>query len=82
MRRFPVSPKMFSVCAVLVMFALCSFAGPRVCCDDPEHDFGTLDAGAVARHAFEVRNCGNGPLKLSVVVACCGAASESDTKKR
>ena len=64
---------MFSVCVFHALSVLCALADPRVCCDAPEHDFGTLDAGSVARHAFEVSNCGDGRLKLSVAVACCGA---------
>lgn len=62
-----------SLCAVYALSALSVLAEPRVSCEAPEFDFGILDTGAVASHAFEIRNSGDGWLKLSVAAACCGA---------
>jgi hypothetical protein len=62
----------FSV-ILIALSACCSLAGPRVCCDAPDFDFGVLDGDSVVRHVFEVANRGDERLKLSVAVACCGA---------
>ncbi|MDY0166046.1 MAG: DUF1573 domain-containing protein [Thermoguttaceae bacterium] len=38
---------------------------PRVVVDETEHDFGFLDASDSGRHAFLIRNEGEGPLRLA-----------------
>lgn len=38
--------------------------GPRISCDEPEYNFGTVAQGEDARHVFTVRNVGDAPLKI------------------
>lgn len=56
-------------------------AAPRVACDSPTFDFGTLNDADTVEHSFTLENCGDEPLTFGQVRACCGAtASLRDTR--
>jgi hypothetical protein len=44
---------------------------PRVKVDEPHHQFGTMERGRTKSHRFEVKNVGNGPLRLQVGQTSC-----------
>lgn len=48
---------------------------PRISCDAPAYDFGTLDQSNTVEHVFVIRNLGTAPLQMTHVHACCGATA-------
>lgn len=46
-------------------------AVPVAVVDEPEFDFGILDAGTSARHAFVIRNAGKAPLSITAADTSC-----------
>jgi hypothetical protein len=64
------STVLFAVAALLLMGAL-SAAGeprpPRLVLPEPKFDFGTVPAGQVAEHVFEIRNGGDAVLEIRKV---------------
>jgi hypothetical protein len=47
---------------------------PGIQCDSPVHDFGSLMAGPVLRHSFEIRNAGDVVLNITHVRTNCACA--------
>ncbi len=45
---------------------------PRIVCDEPVFDYGTVDASTVVEHTFTIRNEGTLTLEISRVHASCG----------
>jgi hypothetical protein len=37
---------------------------PKIVCDAPEHDFGTVSQGSEVVHTFAIKNTGQGELKI------------------
>lgn len=65
--------------ALLTTFALSAAAQhpattnrPRIVCDEPVFDYGTVDASTVVEHTFTIRNEGTLTLEISRVHASCG----------
>jgi hypothetical protein len=64
------------------LFSLCLFvanqavAAPRIVCDSPKYDFGTVIGQDKIEHAFVLTNKGNEPVKISSIKNCCGVSSE------
>lgn len=55
-------------------------AAPRLHCEAPTHDFGTMETGETVRHAFVIVNRGESDLAIERVRTCCGAAAAVDDK--
>ncbi|MCK4564547.1 MAG: DUF1573 domain-containing protein, partial [Verrucomicrobia bacterium] len=61
--------------------SLCSFtaipllAAPRMVCDSPKHDFGTLIGSEKITHEFVLWNRGSSPVVISKIKNCCGVTS-------
>ncbi len=41
--------------------------GPRISVDEPMYDFGSVAAGTVLEHVFEIRNTGDGVLSIGKI---------------
>jgi hypothetical protein len=50
---------------------------PRIVCDEPVFDYGTVDASTVVEHTFTIRNEGTLTLEISRVHASCGCTVAS-----
>lgn len=50
---------------------------PRLVCDEPVFDYGTVDASTVVEHTFTIRNEGTLTLEISRVHASCGCTVAS-----
>jgi hypothetical protein len=48
---------------------------PDLCCEEMVWSFDEVPSGAEIRHSFEVRNCGDRPLKIDRVETTCGCAA-------
>jgi len=57
-----------------------SFGSPKIVCENPVFDFGTLESGTSFRHSFVISNAGNASLELSRVRACCGTTASLTDK--
>lgn len=55
--------------------AIPSFAAPRLHCDKPKYDFGTVIGQEKITHKFFLTNKGNDPVKISNIKNCCGVTS-------
>jgi len=51
---------------------------PVITCEAPVYDFGSIENETTLRHAFVIKNTGNGPLEIQQVIVCCGASAELD----
>jgi hypothetical protein len=54
------------------------YAAPRIACDSPVCDFGTVTNGMKITHEFMIWNRGNSPLTITKVRACCGMKASMD----
>jgi hypothetical protein len=54
-------------------------AAPRIACDSPVYDFGTVTNGIKISHEFTIWNRGNSPLTITKVRACCGMTASMDS---
>lgn len=65
--------------ALALILAICvsasHAAAPRLVCDDPVHDFGTVDGKTPASHTFQIRNDGDADLVIKKVHAPCGCTT-------
>ncbi|MBN2162436.1 MAG: DUF1573 domain-containing protein [Pontiellaceae bacterium] len=65
-----------------LLFALCSFttsllqAAPRIECEHPKFDFGTVIGQEQITHEFVIWNRGDEPLMISKIKNCCGVETE------
>ncbi|MCS6770519.1 MAG: DUF1573 domain-containing protein [Kiritimatiellae bacterium] len=50
---------------------------PKLVCDEPEYDFGTVDSSTVVDHTFTIRNEGTLTLEITRVHASCGCTVAS-----
>ncbi len=63
------------------LFILCLFAAiesvavPRIECDSPKHDFGTLIGSEKITHEFVLWNRGSSPVVIAKIKNCCGVKS-------
>jgi len=55
--------------------AINSVAKPRLHCDVPKHDFGTVIGGSSITNEFILTNRGDEPVKISKIKNCCGVSS-------
>lgn len=55
--------------------ALTSIAGPRLVCESPKYDFGSVIGRDQIEHAFVLTNKGDEPVKISSIKNCCGVTS-------
>ncbi len=63
-RRFP-APVQLMLLVCLAFTSLASGAqGPRISVAEPLYDFGTVAAGTLLDHVFEIRNAGDGVLEI------------------
>jgi hypothetical protein len=57
--------------AALLLLAVLAAAGelgaPRIVLPEPKHDFGTVPAGRMVEHVFEIRNGGDAVLEIRKV---------------
>ena len=63
------------------LFALAGsllYAAPRIACDSPVYDFGTVTNGMKIIHEFTIWNRGSSPLTITKVRACCGMKASMD----
>jgi hypothetical protein len=60
-------------CALMLVMAAClgaavsAYGGeqdPRISVSEPVYDFGTVTAGTVLEHVFEIKNAGQGVLEI------------------
>lgn len=54
---------------------------PKITAKELNHDFGTIVAGQVVTHKFEIQNNGNGILTINQVHASCGCTAAEPEKK-
>lgn len=59
----------------LWLVAVPSFAAPRIVCDAPKYDFGTVIGQEKISREFILWNRGDSPVKISKIKNCCGVAS-------
>jgi hypothetical protein len=66
------------------IFGILFFAGasaataqhaPKIACDKPDYDFGTVDSTDRVTHIYEIRNAGDVPLRISEVRGSCGCTT-------
>ncbi len=75
---------MISGSKFLSLFPLCAFlanmvvAAPRIECDAPVYDFGTVTDQNKITHEFAIWNRGGTPLTITKVRACCGMKASMD----
>ena len=55
------------------------YAAPRIACDFPAYDFGTVTNGCKISHEFTVWTRGSSPLAITRVRACCGLKASMDS---
>ncbi len=55
--------------------------GPRIACDEPLFDFGTVDNSQTIEHTFIVRNIGDTTLEISQVRPACGCTLANISEK-
>lgn len=53
---------------------------PRIECDQPVYEFGTMDNAESIEHTFLIWNRGTSPLQIGKIRACCGATAKMPTK--
>ena len=58
-----------------LLVAIPSFAAPRLHCDKPKYDFGTVIGKDRIVHEFILKNVGDEPVRISKVKDCCGVVS-------
>ena len=62
--------------AIMCLFvAIPSFAAPRLHCDNPKYDFGTVMGRDMITHEFKLTNIGDEPVVISTIKNCCGTQS-------
>jgi hypothetical protein len=55
-------------------------AAPKIVCDQPAYDFGTVDNRTELAHTFVIKNGGSGPLMITNIHLCCGATIQMGEK--
>lgn len=63
-RVIPVAPKAIVPAPVTTPAGQPDGPAPRIVCDAPQYDFGTVAEGEEVKHVFSVRNQGQGVLKI------------------
>ena len=53
---------------------------PKIACDQPEYDFGSVSQGEQVKHTFVVKNIGSAPLKIESARSSCGCTVTVVTK--
>ena len=53
---------------------------PRIECDQPVYDFGTVDNAESIEHTFLIWNRGTAPLEIGKIRACCGSTAKMPTQ--
>ena len=74
----------FQVLPWLVLLGLAAQAAanqPRIACDGPVHDFGTVGDTNDVAHVFVLKNTGDVPLVIEHVRACCGSTAALATSR-
>jgi len=64
-------PLLIGIAAVAGL-CVAAVAGPKFACDEPAHDFGTLENNRTVEHEFVLRNAGDEPLEITNVRTTCG----------
>ena len=54
--------------------------GPRLLCEEPTHDFGSVTNKDWFKKSFVLRNVGDSPLNLGKIQTCCGSRTSVDDK--
>lgn len=73
--------KSLSVVGFLCLSPLSLFAAPKIVCDHPEFDFGTVDDAPSVEHVYRIRNAGDSELQVTNVRASCGCTkAEIDSR--
>jgi hypothetical protein len=70
--------KRLSLIPCLVFLANLSVAAPRIECETPIYDFGTVTNQSKIVHEFTIWNRGDSPLTITKVRACCGMEASMD----
>lgn len=73
--NYPVLKVLF-LCFLCLFVAIPSKAKPRLHCDAPKYDFGTLIGQEKITHEFMLFNEGDEPLEIVKIKNCCGVASK------
>lgn len=68
-------PKFHILCCLCLFVAIPIFAAPRIECDAPKYDFGTVIGQEQITHEFIIWNKGDEPLKILKIKNCCGTKS-------
>jgi len=55
--------------------------GPRIACDEPNFDFGTVDNQTTVEHTFVIKNTGDTTLEITQVKPACGCTVAEMTEK-
>lgn len=55
-----------------------AFSAPKIECDVPKYDFGTVIAGDAITHRFVIWNRGDEPLEIVKIKNCCGVETSVD----
>lgn len=71
----PVLFPFWSWCFLYLFVAIPSFSAPRIVCDSPKYDFGTVIGQNEITHTFILWNRGDESVKISGIKNCCGTES-------
>jgi hypothetical protein len=58
-----------------------AWSGPHIAAAEPDHDFGSVEQGAVVDHRFEVVNQGDQALEIKSVKSSCGCSATLESSK-
>lgn len=72
---FICGSKYLSLCFLGLLGAISSVAAPRMVCDAPKYDFGTVIGQEEITREFILWNRGDSPVIISKIKNCCGVAS-------
>ncbi len=71
--KFPEEPVI--LCFLCALMAIPLQAAPRMVCDAPKYDFGSVIGSEKITHEFILSNRGDSPVVISKIKNCCGVQS-------
>lgn len=69
------------VAVVFFAIAPCTWAVPKICCDNPVWDLGDRPNGGALTHEYRIENQGDEPLLFGKVKSCCGLTVDFPDKE-
>ncbi|WP_136083366.1 DUF1573 domain-containing protein [Pontiella desulfatans] len=69
--------KLLSLCFLNLFVAIPSLARPKLGCESPKYDFGTVIGQEKIPHEFILKNTGDEPVVVSRIKTCCNPVMQS-----